>query len=76
MIAWRLAVSSPQVAVLLSALVTQLVVLDHGVPDLSIVFMNRNARKPKKANHGARPCSHVARKAKKPRKGSKVRIKP
>jgi hypothetical protein len=27
--------------------------------------MNRNARKPKKANKGARPCSRVSRRAKK-----------
>jgi hypothetical protein len=28
-------------------------------------MMNRNARKPKKANRGKRPCSHVRRRAKK-----------
>mmetsp|Transcript_10537 Transcript_10537/g.16011 ORF Transcript_10537/g.16011 Transcript_10537/m.16011 type:complete len:88 (+) Transcript_10537:88-351(+) len=27
-------------------------------------FMNRNARIPKKANHGKRPCSHARRRAK------------
>mmetsp|Transcript_6764 Transcript_6764/g.21823 ORF Transcript_6764/g.21823 Transcript_6764/m.21823 type:complete len:114 (+) Transcript_6764:21-362(+) len=32
-------------------------------------LMNRNARIPKKANHGSRPCSHFARKMKVPRKG-------
>ena len=32
-------------------------------------LLNRNARAPKKANHGARPCSHVGRKAKRQRKG-------
>eukprot|EP01039_Chlorochromonas_danica_P002922 gene2923-3189_t len=26
--------------------------------------MNRNARRPKKANHGKRPCSHARRRAK------------
>lgn len=29
-----------------------------------IRFMNRNARRPKKANHGKRPCSHARRHAK------------
>jgi hypothetical protein len=29
--------------------------------NLGILFMNRNARVPKKANHGARPCSSVMR---------------
>lgn len=32
--------------------------------DLGILFMNRNARVPKKANHGARPCSSVMRREK------------
>ena len=31
-------------------------------------FMNRNKRKPKKANHGARPCSSVSRSKKKLRR--------
>lgn len=35
----------------------------------SLFEMNRNARKAKKANHGARPCSHRGRKAKAHRKG-------
>ena len=26
--------------------------------------MNRNARRPKKANHGKRPCSHARRREK------------
>lgn len=30
--------------------------------DTAILTMNRNARIPKKANHGKRPCSHVRRK--------------
>jgi hypothetical protein len=29
--------------------------------DESILQLNRNARAPKKANHGARPCSSVVR---------------
>ncbi|CAD8116126.1 unnamed protein product [Paramecium sonneborni] len=29
--------------------------------DETILQMNRNARAPKKANHGARPCSSVVR---------------
>jgi hypothetical protein len=35
------------------------------LPSLSILSMNRNARVPKKANHGARPCSSVMRRARK-----------
>lgn len=31
----------------------------------SILQVNRNARAPKKANHGARPCSSVMRRMKK-----------
>lgn len=34
----------------------------------AIEFMNRNKRKPKKANHGARPCSSVSRNKKKLRR--------
>lgn len=34
------------------------------LPALDILFMNRNARVPKKANHGARPCSSVVRREK------------
>ena len=30
--------------------------------DLGKVFLGKNSRKPKKANHGARPCSHHGRK--------------
>lgn len=32
-----------------------------------IEAMNRNARRPKKANHGKRPCSHYARRKKRVR---------
>ena len=35
--------------------------------------MNRNARKPRRANHGARPCSRVARRAKKREHGNRRR---
>ena len=35
--------------------------------------MNRNARKPKKANHGARPCSRYARRMKRKRFGNPKR---
>ena len=35
------------------------------IGDYSILQMNRNARTPKKANHGARPCSSVMRRLKK-----------
>ena len=33
-------------------------------------MMNRNARKPNKANHGKRPCSRIARRAKRSRYGN------
>lgn len=33
-------------------------------------LMNRNARRPKKANHGARPCSRVNRRKRKRRAGN------
>ena len=32
-------------------------------------LLGRNSRKPKKANHGKRPCSHYRRHKKRPRKG-------
>lgn len=32
---------------------------------VQLELMNRNARKPKRANHGARPCSRISRRAKK-----------
>jgi|EP01083_Nonionella_stella_P106241 hypothetical protein len=32
--------------------------------------MNRNKRKPKKANHGKRPCSRIARRAKRSKSGN------
>ena len=35
------------------------------LPGLDIDVMNRNARKPNLANHGARPCSSVMRRLKK-----------
>ncbi|GAB9464259.1 hypothetical protein Gpo141_00001695 [Globisporangium polare] len=31
---------------------------------IAMELLNRNARRPKKANHGKRPCSHVRRRAK------------
>ena len=35
------------------------------IPDIiSWEALNRNARRPKKANHGKRPCSHVRRRSK------------
>ena len=33
-----------------------------GVADAGFVFLGKNSRRPKKANHGARPCSHWGRK--------------
>ena len=33
--------------------------------EYAIITLNRNAREPKKANHGARPCSSVMRRLKK-----------
>ena len=38
--------------------------LDIGVSDDSIEAKGRNSRKPKKSNHGARPCSSFMRKLK------------
>eukprot|EP00455_Lapot_gusevi_P027431 TRINITY_DN2905_c0_g1_i1.p1 TRINITY_DN2905_c0_g1~~TRINITY_DN2905_c0_g1_i1.p1 ORF type:complete len:163 (-),score=47.32 TRINITY_DN2905_c0_g1_i1:133-621(-) len=35
---------------------------------LGYFTMNRNARKPRKANHGKRPCGHTSRRAKNPRR--------
>jgi hypothetical protein len=47
-----------------------LVAIDNGNPLTDALWhMNRNARKAKKANHGARPVSHKRRKAKAHRKG-------
>jgi len=37
--------------------------------------MNRNGRRPKKANHGARPCSSYARRARRPRR-TRVKDRP
>ncbi|CAM9465842.1 unnamed protein product [Scytosiphon promiscuus] len=37
-----------------------------GMPTMEAV--NRNARRPKKANHGKRPCSHVGRRQRRRRK--------
>mmetsp|Transcript_23954 Transcript_23954/g.95055 ORF Transcript_23954/g.95055 Transcript_23954/m.95055 type:complete len:84 (-) Transcript_23954:182-433(-) len=42
----------------------------------SAIWFGRNTRKPKKANHGKRPCCNVNRKAKKPRKGKKTPFIP
>ncbi len=33
-------------------------------------MMNRNARKPNKANHGSRPCSRISRRAKRAKSGN------
>lgn len=40
---------------------------DAEAPAIVIEVMNRNSRRPNKANHGARPCSSFARRAKRPR---------
>ena len=32
--------------------------------EMAILGLNRNARPPKKANHGSRPCSSVVRRLK------------
>lgn len=37
----------------------------------SILYKGRNKRWPKKANHGTRPCNHVARRLKRPRRWTK-----
>ncbi len=36
-------------------------VLTRNILSEAILQLNRNARAPKKANHGARPCSSVMR---------------
>ena len=36
-------------------------------------MMNRNARKPNKANHGSRPCSRISRRAKRSQSGNSRR---
>jgi hypothetical protein len=41
--------------------------LDAEKPAIVIEVMNRNSRRPNKANHGARPCSSFARRARRPR---------
>lgn len=41
--------------------------LDANAPAIVVEVMNRNSRRPNKANHGARPCSSFARRAKRPR---------
>lgn len=42
------------------------------IPSVPVGYqvMNRNARKPKKANHGARPCSRISRRAKRSKYGN------
>jgi hypothetical protein len=44
-----------------------------GGPAAEIQVMNRNARRPKKANKGARPCSHASRRRKKEKIGKRKR---
>ena len=44
--------------------------IDNIVP---VVAMNRNGRRPKKANKGSRPCSRAGRRAKKERYGKRSR---
>jgi len=43
------------------------------VVDEEISLMNRNARRPKRANHGARPCSRSSRRFKKEKIGKRSR---
>lgn len=45
-------------------------VTEQEIVEEQIEAMNRNARRPKKANKGARPCSHVARRARRIRRHS------
>lgn len=49
----------------LNILKTHMSSLSLNLPSFGILFLNRNARIPKKANHGARPCSSVMRREKK-----------
>ena len=44
---------------------TQLYCMDDLTEESEIYTKGRNSRRPKKANHGARPCSSVMRKLKK-----------
>jgi hypothetical protein len=39
-------------------------VIEAAVGPIDFEMMNRNARKPRRANHGAKPCSSVMRRAK------------
>lgn len=55
---------------MLGAVMTQLATMDDG-----IFQMNRNARTPRKANHGKRPCCRYGRRKKLPRKKDKPIIK-
>ena len=64
----------PKLTDLLSPMVTRIPFFTHLIPQTSlptelsgpaILQMNRNARTPKQANHGARPCSSVMRRLKK-----------
>jgi hypothetical protein len=40
---------------------------DAEAPLIIMELMNRNKRRPTKANHGARPCSSYARRARRPK---------
>lgn len=53
-------------------LITSLLYNDNNGTSSGIGYqmMNRNARKPNKANHGSRPCSRISRRAKRAKSGN------
>ena len=46
------------------------VIVERSESSSSLQLMNRNARHPKKANHGKRPCSRIRRRTKRRQYGS------
>merc|ERR1719198_1471085 len=55
-----------------AALPTIASLVPSALANLGVWLMNRNARRPTKANHGARPCSHFGRHQ---RRGGKRRVR-
>lgn len=53
-----------------SAVPSKVLVVEGENNFIGFQMMNRNARKPNKANHGKRPCSRIARRAKRSRYGN------
>jgi hypothetical protein len=61
-----LAVATPFQLTSVTDAFAQLRVIEEPLASHSLVMecLNRNARRPKKANHGKRPCSHFRRRQK------------